>query len=227
MIARLGIPTASCYDQILTPSTYKPAASQDMYGATLMAEWLLGRHLDWGTNAWVERGTEMEEEARKWYEFNRDAEVQRVGFVQRDDGKTGGSPDGLVGDDGGLEIKCLGAANHALMTLRDPLKTPDKHVGQVQGYLYLTGRKWWDILFYNPDMRKVVIRVEPDPKWQEAFVPTLNTFLLWMDNEKAGREGERNLHPEHPEIKAALKAQEQAALAASDASRLQGGSLAV
>lgn len=205
MLERLGLPTCSCYDRILTPRTLKPSASRDLYCAEILAEWLLGHYLDWGTNAWVERGTEMEEKARRWYEFDQDVEVQTVGFISRDDGKTGGSPDGLIGSAGGLEIKCLSAANHTLQTLRKPIKAPDRYIGQVQGYLYITGREWWDLVFYNPDLKKKIIRVEPDMKWREAFVPVLDEFVGWVEEEKSGREDERNLHPESPEIQAEMK----------------------
>lgn len=203
MLARLSIPTASCYDRVLTPRTLKPAKGQ--YRAELLASYLLGQPVDWGSNAWTERGTDMEDEARRWYEFNRDVEVEQVGFISRDDGKTGGSPDGLVGD-GGLEIKCLRAVNHMVHLMDDP----PAYVGQVQGYMYLTGREWWDILFYNPSLPRHVVRVERDPKWLAAFVPVLEDFLGKLDADKERWEFARNIHPIDPEIQALLKESDEA-----------------
>lgn len=205
-LSRVGRPTCSKYDKILTPKALKPAKTN--YRAELLAEYLLGQPVEWGSNAWTERGTEMEEEARRWYEFTQDAEVQTVGFIARDDGKTGGSPDGLVGENGGLEIKCLEAVNHTMHLLDEP----PTYIGQVQGYLYLTDRAWWDILFFNPSLPSRIIRVEPDMKWREAFVPVLEDFLGKLDADKAKWEHARNVHPLDP--------RERAALAASDASRL-------
>jgi hypothetical protein len=184
-LARLGIPTASQFDRILTPKTRKASTSRDAYRAELLAEWLMGQPLDWGTSAWMERGTELEDEARRWYEMDRGVDVQTVGVVVRDDGLVGGSPDGLVGEDGGLEIKCPAAVQHVKYMLGvDELA----HVGQVQGYLYLTGRKWWDVLSYNPDLPPVVKRVERDEDYLAALVPLLDELVAQVvaDREKWG-----------------------------------------
>ena len=200
MLSRLARPTASCYDKILTPKQLKPAKSE-LYRAELLAEYLLGQPVEWGSSAWTERGTDMEAEARTWYEFDRDIEVQEVGFIARDDDKTGGSPDGLVGSNGGLEIKCLGAVKHMLHLMDNP----PEYVGQVQGYLYLTGREWWDVLFYNPNLPKRIERIYPNLKWGEAFVPVLDEFIERLDREKARWEYARNLHPMHPDVQAMLQ----------------------
>jgi len=206
MLLRLGKPTCSKYDSLLTPSKLKPATARELYGCELLNEWELGEPENFGSTDWMERGTDLEDDARRWYEFHTDREVQQVGFIARDDGKTGGSPDGLVGEDGGLEIKCLGAAKHRSHILKHPINTREEFVGQVQGYLYLTGREWWDILFYNPKLEKKIIRVYPNEKWVAAFVPVLTEFIAWLEEEKAGNEDRRNLHPLSPEIQAELKA---------------------
>ena len=128
MMARLGMPTASQFDRLLTPKTRKPSASRIRYSAELLTEWLLGQPLEWGSSAWMERGTDMEGEARKYYEMQYDVEVRQVGFVIRDDDAVGGSPDGLIGDDGGLEIKVPSALTHVQYMLGDAID----YVGQVQ-----------------------------------------------------------------------------------------------
>lgn len=193
MQARLGVPTASQFDRILTPKSFKPSASRSTYGAELVAEWLLGQPIEWGTDMWMERGLELEADARLWYEFQNDVDVERVGFITR--GLVGGSPDGLVGDDGGLEIKCLGAAKHVRHLLGEDLD----YIGQVQGYLWLTGRKWWDVLSYNPELPPVVHRVEPDLKWVAAFEPVLEAFVEKLEADKAKLAHHRVPRPWHTE----------------------------
>lgn len=183
MDARLGIPTASAYDKIITPKTLKPAKG-DTYRNQLLAEWLLGYAIDWGTSsAWTERGRDLESEARAFYELTRDVEVTPVGFVARDDGQTGGSPDGLIGEDGGLEIKCPAIHTHVGYMLKPSLLS-DEYRCQVQGYLYLTGRNWWDLMSYCPGLPEVMIRVERDAPFMDAFEPALAAFLADLDTAK-------------------------------------------
>jgi hypothetical protein len=181
MATRLGIPTASRYDELLTPKTRKPAAARHKYRAELVAEWLIGQPLEWGSTIWMERGTEMEDEARSYYQLQADVEVQRTGFISRADGLTGGSPDGLVGADGGLEIKCPGALQHVRYLLgEDP-----EYVGQVQGYMYLTDRAWWDVISYNPALPPVIHRVHRDEDYLAALVPVLDEFIGEVERDKA------------------------------------------
>ena len=208
-LSRLALPTASCYSKILTEKTLKPSTSRGLYCAELLAEYILGEPVDWGSNAWTERGTDMEEEARMWYEFDQDVEVQQVGFITRDDGETGGSPDGLiVGRKKGLEIKCFGAANHMLRLLDYHDKEPEIPFAQVQGYLYLTDYDEWDVLYYNPRLPRHIVTVYPDEKWRAAFVPVLDEFIVRLNREKEKWEHVRNLHPMSNEIQAELAAQE-------------------
>ena len=199
---RLGMPTASQFDRILTPKTLKPSAGQAKYRAELLAEWLMGQPLDWGTTAYMERGTEMEDEARDWYCFDRGVDVEQVGFVTRDDGFVGGSPDGLVGQNGGLEIKCPGPANHVLYMLEEDIG----YVGQVQGYMYLTGREWWDVLSYHPDLPKVVTRVARSEEYVAKLVPALDSFVERLEVDKVRLAEHRVERPWHPEAIAAMKA---------------------
>lgn len=180
MEARLGIPTASQFDRIMTPKTLKPSAQASGYRAELVAEWLLGHPLDWGTNAYMERGMELEEEAKRYYAFQTGQEVETVGLVLRDDGLVGGSPDGLVGMHGLVEIKCPLAVQHVRYMLGEE---PD-YIGQVQGYLYLTGRRWCDVLSYHPDLPPVIQRVERDEDYIAALLPILEEFVVRIEADK-------------------------------------------
>ena len=192
---RNGVPTASQFDRIITPKSRKPSTGRFTYRAELVAEYLMGQPLDWGTSLWVERGTELEDEARRYYAFQNDVEVRQVGFIARDDDLVGCSPDGLIGDAGGLEIKCLGAAKHVRHLLGEDLD----YIGQIQGNLWLTGREWWDVLSYNPELPPVTHRIEPDKEWQDAFVPILEEFIIKLEADKAKLAHHRVPRPWHTE----------------------------
>lgn len=178
LMARLGKPTASRFDQIITPSTRKPSKSAKGLRHRLLAEEILGYPLDDVSNEWTHRGTTMEAEAVAWYELQRDVTVQRVGFVLRDNEKVGASPDGLVGEDGGLEIKCFSAPRHIECLLGDDPAS----MTQVQGCMWICERAWWDVLAYNPVMPPVLVRVQRDPEFIEALEVAVNKFLTDMDN---------------------------------------------
>ena len=104
--ARLGIPTASEFSRIVTP-TGKLSAARDGYMAELLAEWALGQPVSefMGTD-WTERGHMLEDAAREYYGVIRDVEPRTVGFLYRDESRTcGASPDSLVGSNGLLETQ--------------------------------------------------------------------------------------------------------------------------
>lgn len=180
MNLRLGLPTASQFDRLLTPKTWKPSASRVRYRAELLTEWLIGQPLDWGSNNWMERGSGLEAEARSYYALQTDAEVLSGGFVTREDGQVGGSPDGLIDPDGGLEIKCPAALQHVQYLLGENLD----YVGQVQGYMYLTGRDWWDVVSYNPMLPPVIRRVARDEPYIRELVPVLDELVEQLEIDK-------------------------------------------
>lgn len=185
IMARIGIPTASAFPRIITPARMAYSGSAPGYIAELLGEWALGASVD-GIQGlgFADRGTEMEDEARAWYEFDQDVEVERVGFVLRDDGLVGGSPDGRVGTDGGVEIKCPSLAVHCkYLTGADDLAAT--YGPQVQGYMYLTRAEWWDVVSYHPKLPKKVVRVERD----RAFCGALHRHLarFWAELHEAQR----------------------------------------
>lgn len=183
-MARLGIPTTSRYGDILTPKTMKLSASSGRYARHLLAEWLVGEPIiENRASEWMERGTELEPEARDFYAFDRGVTVEEVGFIYRGDRRTGCSPDGLVGNDGGLEIKNPSLENH-LGYLMDPATLVDKYRPQVQGSLYITGRAWWDLMSYSTMLPPVVERVEPDPEFFAALDAALGQFCDGLDDLK-------------------------------------------
>lgn len=161
---RRGVLTASHFDEIITPKTMKMSASVRKVACRVLAEWLSGTVEQPPSTRAMEWGIIMEPEARSWYEFQTGASVRQVGFCFLDEQREiGCSPDGLIGDDGGLEIKCLQGAAHVEFLLTGEI--PPEYVPQIQGSLWITGRKWWDYVSYHPNMPSKIVRVEPDEAW--------------------------------------------------------------
>lgn len=119
------------------------------------------------SNEHTDRGHELEPIAREIYEMNQDVTVEEVGFIEIDG--YGASPDGLVGEDGGIEIKCLDDKGHFHMLITE--KIDSGYEWQVQMNLLVTGRKWWDVVFFNPNFERsmLILRREPDEKKQEKL----------------------------------------------------------
>jgi len=175
--ARLGVVTASRADLLVTPKTLKASAQAEGYLNQLVAELRIGKPAeDLASSPWMERGTDLEAHARQWYGSLR-GEVEIVGFVTTHGGRIGCSPDGLVGDDGGVEIKCP-AARTMIGYLRDPGAFRLKYRGQVQLSLWVTKRAWWDLLAWNPSRRipNVLFRETPDETYQAALDKILPPF---------------------------------------------------
>jgi len=115
----------------------------------------------------TERGNELEPVAREMYELEQGVEVEQVGFIEESK-HVGCSPDGLVGKEGLLEIKCLNDVNHYCI-IRDGYGGIDtQYIWQTQMQMLITKRKWCDLVFYNPNFEKsmVIFRIEPN---EETF----------------------------------------------------------
>ena len=187
--ARLGLPTASCFDKIIQPSTGKLSASSGKYLATLLAEWYLGQPLDDFQSPYMVRGTELEAEAIKWYEYDSDTDTQAVGFCLRDDGLAGCSPDRLVGDDGGVEMKVPAIQTHLTYlldhdTIPARMKLMMDYWCQVQGCLWVTGRKWWDVCSFSPVLPSVRLRIEPEEGFIKAMEEAVTQFVDRLETAK-------------------------------------------
>lgn len=176
--ARVGVPTASGFSRIITAKTWKVASGMTTYAHEILAEMALGVPLEDASSGFMARGTEMEQEARTWYELQRDCDVERVGFLLRDDERVGCSPDGLVGEDGGVEIKCPAAHTHVGYLLGEDF---DKYYAQMQGCMWLTDRKWWDFVSYHPTLPPLLKRIERDEKFIEALRDAVEQFLVYLD----------------------------------------------
>lgn len=171
--ARLGLPTASEFDQIITSGKLTPSASQARYRARLVAEKFLGHQLDEGGSGFMDRGTQLETEAAAWFELETGLNADPVGLCVTDAGDIGASPDRMIGTDGVLEIKCPSALTHTQYLLSGF----DDYRLQVQGQLWVTGREFAYQLSYHPTIPPVLIRVERDPKVMKAFDKHLPAFV--------------------------------------------------
>lgn len=122
------------------------------------------------TNKDLERGVELEPLARQMYELEKKIKVEQVGFVEIDE-HLGCSPDGFVGKDGGIEIKCPNDFEHFKIVCKGQSEVDTKYIWQVQMNLLLTKRKWWDLVFYNPNFHKslIIFRIKPDKEKQKKL----------------------------------------------------------
>jgi YqaJ-like viral recombinase domain. len=166
---RLGKFTASKCSTIGTEGSGKGRGGLETLCIEKAAEIITGNLPEQFTNEDIERGHVLEDEARGAYTLETGHIVKQVGFVELDE-FTGCSPDGLVGRDGLIEIKCKDDKNHLLMLLG---KEIDKaYQWQIQMALLVTGRKWCDFVSYNPNYKNKplkIIRVLPDAEMQAAL----------------------------------------------------------
>ena len=171
---RCGIPTSSNFSKLITPKTMELSKSSTPYMHTLLAERILGEPTVEFTSHWQDRGSEMEAEAVNFYQFTRDAETEKVGFILNDDRTIGASPDRLVADDGLLEIKCPSPGVHISYLLN---RTVDaEYYPQIMGQLWISGRQWVDIMSYHPEMPSALIRVERDDKYIQKLSSVVTAF---------------------------------------------------
>ena len=182
--ARLGKVTASRVADVIAKTKTGYSASRANYMAELIAERLSGARSEGFTNAAMQWGTDKEPDARAAYCFMRDVDVAEVGFIDHPTiAMTGASPDGLVGDDGMLEIKCPLTATH-LDTLLGGI-VPDKYVTQMQWQMACAGRQWCDFVSYDPrlpePMRLFIQRVPRDADWLRATEEDVAAFLAELD----------------------------------------------
>jgi hypothetical protein len=154
--ARLGIPTASEFSTVMAKGEGKVRRA---YMLKLAGEVLTGEPMETYKNGAMERGTLMEDEARDAYCFIKNVEVRRVGFIRN--GLAGCSPDSLVGDDGGLEVKSAAAHIQIERLIKNDL--PPEHKAQVQGSIWIAEREWWDFTSYGgAKLPPLIVRVRRD-----------------------------------------------------------------
>lgn len=178
--ARQGIATASNFSKVVTSSGASSKQAND-YAFQLASELITNVQDETYKNADMQRGNDLEPEARAAYQQETITLVQEVGFMKCD--FYGYSPDGLVEDDGLIEIKCPRQHTHMKYLFNN--KLPTEYKAQVQGGMLVTGRKWCDFISYHPnfdeDKRLLIVRVERDDEFIEllkAGLEKLNTHKI-------------------------------------------------
>ena len=175
--ARRGILTASVIGQFITPKTVKVAANDKTRAKAyeLLAERITGISEDRYVSRDMEEGHFIEPIARDLYSQHY-APATEVGFMVRDDWgfRIGYSPDGVVGDDGLIEIKKRLPKLHLETILTDQM--PPEHMAQVQTGLLVSGRQWLDFISYCGGMPLYVKRIHPDPVWHAAIIEAATAF---------------------------------------------------
>ena len=177
--ARMGVPTASEFATVMAKGVggKGPSKTRRTYMLKLAGEIVTGEPMENYSNAHMERGKAMEDEARNFYAFMNDAEPRRVGFISN--GPKGCSPDSLLGDAGMLEIKTK--LPHLLIEVLLKDDFPPEHKAQCQGQLWVAEREWLDLAIYWPNLPLFVKRAYRD----EAYLKTLANEIDRFNDELA------------------------------------------
>ncbi len=171
--SRSGIPTASRFATVLASGRGgAESKTRRKYLLQLAGERLTGQPMESYSNGHMERGKEMEAEARELYALVRDVEPVAVGFMRR--GDAGASPDALIGTDGLLEIKTKLPDLQIEVLLANRL--PPEHVAQVQGQIWISGRDWCDFVSYSPGLPLFVTRAHRDDAYIAKLAVEVDTF---------------------------------------------------
>ena len=178
--SRLGKATASRIADIIAKTKTGPSASRENYAVQLVLERITQSKGESYTNAAMQWGTETEPMARQQYELKRGVFVDEVGFIDHPTiAMSGASPDGLVGADGLVEIKCPNSATH--METLVSRKIPQKYIPQMMWQMACTGRNWCDFVSFDPrfpeNLQIFVERIEYDPTYARMLELEVTQFL--------------------------------------------------
>lgn len=171
---RSGIPTASMFKAIIAKGEGK---TRKAYLNRLAAEIITGESIESFTSQAMQRGTQMEDEARSFYCFLKDVETTQVGFIKN--GRKGASPDSLIGIDGLLEIKTQRGDLLVETILKDEF--PPEHMAQVQGQLWVSEREWCDLIVYWPNMPQFIKRIYRDESYINRLTQEIDRFNEELD----------------------------------------------
>lgn len=143
----------------------------ETYIMELMSDHFSSGEKEQFSNKHTERGIELEPLARDIYEMETGSKAEIVGFIEHDE-FSGCSPDSLVGEDGGLEIKSIDDKGYFKLLIGGEKEISSDYIWQIQMNLLITGRKWWDFMAYNPNYKKTsfIFRIYPDGKKQEQLI---------------------------------------------------------
>ena len=182
--ARLGKVTASRVADVLAKTKTGVSASRANYLTELVVERLTGQQAELYMNDAMQWGTDTEPQARMAYEAHKSVLVDEVGFIDHSSiAMFGCSPDGLVGGDGLIEIKCPNSKT-AIETILSG-KAPSKYIPQMQTQMAVTGRAWCDFVSFDPrlpeDLQLFVVRVNRDDEYIANLEKEVSAFLQEVD----------------------------------------------
>jgi putative phage-type endonuclease len=177
---RLGKVTASRIADIMAKTKTGVSASRGNYLAQLVAERLTGQSADTFKSGAMQHGTETEPQARMVYEAETGQIVTEVAMINHPTIKmSGASPDGFVGTDGLVEIKCPNTSTHIASLMAD--KAPSGYIPQMQWQMACTGRAWCDFVSFDPrmpeDMQLLIKRVPRDEALIAEYEAEVIKFL--------------------------------------------------
>ncbi|UNE53377.1 lambda exonuclease family protein [Bartonella machadoae] len=188
--ARLGKVTASnVYNVFSRTAKGLPTSKYEDYKIKLMTERLTGEISQSYITPSMQWGIEHEEDALKEYEFIYDADVIKCGFIPHPTIETAGaSPDGLIGEDGLVEVKCPQSTTHLRFFMYDEIKP--EYIAQMQFQMACTGRKWSHFISYNPQfvgrstgLRMKVKRIHRDDEQIEQLTKAVEVFLAEIEQD--------------------------------------------
>jgi putative phage-type endonuclease len=181
---RAGKVTASRIADLTAKTKTGVSASRETYMGELIAERLTGFSPETFKSGAMQWGTDNEPAARAAYAFHCNIEIVEVGFVGHPRiTMSGASPDGIVGNDGLVEIKCPNTSTH-VETLKSS-RAPSKYIKQMQWQMACTGRQWCDFFSFDPrlpdEMQGIAIRVARDPAQIAELEAEVSAFIVELD----------------------------------------------
>lgn len=176
---RMGMPTASEFERVIQPKKWEPTKSETRraYLVYLLTELVLDCPLANVTTAAMQHGHDWEAKARVAWEMLTGIDAEPCGFCTNDAGTVGASPDFFVGEDGSGEIKSPFKPEIHMGYLLDNQSLISEYFVQTQGQLFITGRKWTDLISYFGGMPMVCVRVTPHAEFQGKLKAALDTFV--------------------------------------------------
>ena len=182
--ARTGKVSASKVSDVMSKTKSGYGASRATYMSQLLVERLTGTPTEFYANAAMQWGTDTEPQARAAYEFKTGNAVIEEGFILHPNIEmSGASPDGMVCDEGMLEIKCPNTATHIATLLAE--KAPSKHMNQMQWQMACAGRQWCDFVSFDPRLPEnndfFCVRVDRDDERIEELESEVVKFLGELD----------------------------------------------
>ena len=185
LFERVGYCTASRFKDVIGKTKAgKPTAGRETYLMELVVERITGQPQDHFTSSAMQWGTDQEQPSRMAYEAATGRMVEETGFIKHPTlPMVGGSPDGLIGDDGGWESKSPYNSAVHIYTLIEGM--PPEHEAQIQGLMWITGRKWWDFQSFDPRLPAPLNRYVKRVERNDIFIKQLEAEVIAFNAEVA------------------------------------------